>query len=50
MIQLHGGVGYTWEYDCHLFYRRAKFLSVVIGSPASWKHKLVSRLQAQNAA
>ena len=50
MIQLHGGVGYTWEYDCHLFYRRAKFLSVVIGSPASWKHKLVSRLQTQNAA
>ena len=24
MIQFHGGVGYTWEYDCHLFYRRAK--------------------------
>ena len=24
MIQMHGGVGYTWEYDCHLFYRRAK--------------------------
>ena len=26
MIQLHGGVGYTWEFDCHLFYRRAKCL------------------------
>jgi alkylation response protein AidB-like acyl-CoA dehydrogenase len=50
MIQLHGGVGYTWEYDCHLFYRRAKLLSVVIGSPAHWKDKLVTRLQAQNAA
>jgi len=50
MIQLHGGVGYTWEYDCHLFYRRAKLLSVVIGSPASWKDKLVSRLQASHAA
>ena len=24
MIQLHGGVGYTWEFDCHLFYRRAE--------------------------
>lgn len=48
MIQLHGGVGYTWEYDCHLFYRRAKLLSVVIGSPAHWKDKLVTRLQ--NAA
>ena len=27
-IQFHGGVGYTWEYDCHLFYRRAKLLSL----------------------
>ena len=26
MIQIHGGVGFTWEYDCHLFYRRAKLL------------------------
>ena len=23
---MHGGVGYTWEFDCHLFYRRATFL------------------------
>jgi acyl-CoA dehydrogenase len=22
-IQIHGGVGFTWEYDCHLFYRRS---------------------------
>ena len=50
MIQLHGGVGYTWEYDCHMFYRRAKLLSVALGSPASWKDKLVTRLQAQRAA
>jgi alkylation response protein AidB-like acyl-CoA dehydrogenase len=49
MIQMHGGVGYTWEYDCHLFYRRAKLLSVGLGSPASWKDKLVTRLQAQRA-
>ncbi|MFP8879923.1 MAG: acyl-CoA dehydrogenase [Myxococcota bacterium] len=23
-IQIHGGVGFTWEYDCHLFFKRAK--------------------------
>ena len=23
-IQLHGGVGFTWEYDCHLFLKRAR--------------------------
>jgi len=44
MIQFHGGVGFTWEYDCHLFYRRAKLLSVALGSPAAWREKLVARL------
>jgi alkylation response protein AidB-like acyl-CoA dehydrogenase len=47
MVQLHGGVGYTWEYDCHLFYRRAKLLSVALGNPASWKDRLITRLEAQ---
>jgi acyl-CoA dehydrogenase len=46
MIQLYGGVGYTWEYDCHLFYRRAKLLSLVLGSPAAWKDRLIDRLEA----
>jgi len=50
MIQLHGGVGFTWEYDCHLFYRRAKWTSVVLGSPASWREKLITRLEAAQAA
>jgi alkylation response protein AidB-like acyl-CoA dehydrogenase len=34
MIQIHGGVGFTWEYDCHLFYRRAKLLSAWLGRRA----------------
>jgi alkylation response protein AidB-like acyl-CoA dehydrogenase len=50
MIQIHGGVGFTWEYDCHLFYRRAKLLAVILGNPASWKEKLVSRVEAHEAA
>jgi alkylation response protein AidB-like acyl-CoA dehydrogenase len=50
MIQLYGGVGFTWEYDCHLFYRRAKLLAVILGNPASWKDKLVSRVAARKAA
>jgi alkylation response protein AidB-like acyl-CoA dehydrogenase len=44
MVQMHGGVGYTWEYDCHLFYRRAKLLAAVLGTPAVWKHKLIDRI------
>jgi alkylation response protein AidB-like acyl-CoA dehydrogenase len=49
-IQTHGGMGFTWEVDCHLYYRRAKMLSVQVGSPAVWKEKLVSALERRNAA
>ena len=44
MIQLHGGVGYTWEYDCHLFYRRAKGLAASLGSSREWKLRLTAAL------
>ncbi|MEE8580142.1 MAG: acyl-CoA dehydrogenase family protein [Myxococcota bacterium] len=50
MIQLHGGVGYTWEYDCHLFYRRAKLLSAMLGNASSWRDKLIARIEAKAAA
>ena len=50
MIEFHGGVGYTWEYDCHLFYRRAKLLSSSLGTPKYWKNLLIDRLQAAEAA
>lgn len=46
MIQLHGGVGFTWEYDCHLFYRRAKWLGAALGSGDQWRERLVRRLVA----
>jgi alkylation response protein AidB-like acyl-CoA dehydrogenase len=49
-IQTHGGMGFTWDIDCHLFYRRAKLLAVQAGSPAVWKEKLVSALERRNAA
>ncbi|MBI1398716.1 acyl-CoA dehydrogenase family protein [Hyphomonas sp.] len=49
-IQTHGGMGFTWEVDCHLFYRRAKLLAVQAGSPKVWKEKLVRALEAKNAA
>ena len=49
-IQAHGGMGFTWEVDCHLFYRRAKLLAVQAGAPKIWKEKLVSALERKNAA
>ena len=47
-IQIHGGVGFTWEYDCHLFYRRAKLLSLNIGSARQWKENLILNLEKRN--
>jgi len=44
MIQMHGGVGYTWEYDCHLFYRRGKILAHQLGTTDEWREKLVTKL------
>lgn len=49
-IQTHGGMGFTWDVDCHLYFRRAKLLAVQAGSPAAWKEKLVKRLEQRNAA
>jgi alkylation response protein AidB-like acyl-CoA dehydrogenase len=45
MIQLHGGVGYTWEFDCHLFYRRSKWLAAALGSASQWREQLIQRLE-----
>ncbi|HUC66786.1 MAG TPA: acyl-CoA dehydrogenase family protein [Stellaceae bacterium] len=47
-IQTHGGMGYTWAFDCHLYYRRAKLLALALGAPRQWKERLVARLEAQN--
>ena len=49
-IQAHGGIGFTWEMDCHLYYRRSRQLSLVAGAPRVWKERLVSHLERRNAA
>ncbi|MCL8308846.1 MULTISPECIES: acyl-CoA dehydrogenase family protein [Pseudomonas] len=33
-IQLHGGVGFTWEYDPHLYFKRARASESYLGAPA----------------
>jgi alkylation response protein AidB-like acyl-CoA dehydrogenase len=45
-IQVHGGMGFTWEFDCHLHYRRAKLTGLMLGSARRWKELLVTRLEA----
>jgi alkylation response protein AidB-like acyl-CoA dehydrogenase len=48
-IQVHGGMGFTWAFDCHLYYRRAKLLALTLGSTRVWKERLVSQLETANA-
>jgi alkylation response protein AidB-like acyl-CoA dehydrogenase len=42
-IQIHGGVGFTWEYDAHLFLRRAASSAILLGD-APWHHARIASL------
>jgi acyl-CoA dehydrogenase len=46
-IQTHGGIGFTWESDCQLFYRRSKLLALALGGVRSWKNRLIDQLERQ---
>jgi len=49
-IQTHGGMGFTWEFDCQFLYRRSKLLSVVIGGQNVWEDKLITAIENDRAA
>ncbi|MBS0412557.1 MAG: acyl-CoA dehydrogenase, partial [Proteobacteria bacterium] len=40
-IQVHGGAGFMWASDQHLFYRRAHLLSRALGAPQAWERRLI---------
>lgn len=43
-IQLHGGVGFTWEYDPHLYFKRARASEQLLGTPAFHRERLAAHL------
>jgi len=43
-IQLHGGIGFTWEHDAHLYFKRARATSALLGSPSELRESLACRL------
>jgi acyl-CoA dehydrogenase len=45
-IQVHGGMGFTWECDCHLYYRRSNLLAINLGSILSWEDRLIDQLRS----
>jgi alkylation response protein AidB-like acyl-CoA dehydrogenase len=48
-IQVHGGMGFTWEYDCHLYYRHAAATALALGSQTYWENQLIDRMRFRNA-
>ncbi len=43
-IQVHGGMGFTWEHDAHLYFRRARSSALYLGSPEDCKRQLAIEL------
>lgn len=40
-LQVHGGIGYTFEANCHFYYRRERMLAVIVGNRGFWANRLI---------
>ena len=49
MIQLHGGIGFTWEHDAHLYFKRARAIQSMLGS-GNWHREQVATMILGEAA
>jgi alkylation response protein AidB-like acyl-CoA dehydrogenase len=49
MIQLHGGIGFTWEHDAHLFFKRARALQTMLGDGASHREEIARMILGEAA-
>ena len=43
-IQIHGGIGFTWEHDAHLYFKRAKSSELLFGDPSLHREKIAVQL------
>jgi alkylation response protein AidB-like acyl-CoA dehydrogenase len=43
-IQVHGGIGFTWEHDAHLYFKRAKSSQLMLGDPAAHREFLAQQI------
>jgi alkylation response protein AidB-like acyl-CoA dehydrogenase len=49
-IQIHGGIGFTWEHDAHLYFKRAKFDQLLLGHPDLHRERAAQALITRAAA
>ncbi len=45
-IQVHGGIGFTWEHDLHLYFKRAKLGEMLFGDPVFHRERLLAQVLA----
>ena len=43
-IQIHGGIGFTWDHDAHLYFKRAKSSELILGDPSYHRELLAQRI------
>ena len=43
-IQIHGGIGFTWEHDAHLYFKRAKASELFLGDGSYHRERLAERI------
>jgi len=43
-IQIHGGIGFTWEHPAHMYFKRAKATEVLFGDPSSHRERVATRM------
>jgi acyl-CoA dehydrogenase len=48
-IQVHGGIGYTFEANCHFYYRRERTLALSLGGREAWANRLIAHIPGSQA-
>ncbi len=48
-LQVHGGIGYTWEANCHFYYRRERTLALGLAGREHWADRLIAHLASNGA-
>jgi alkylation response protein AidB-like acyl-CoA dehydrogenase len=43
-IQIHGGIGFTWEHAAHMYFKRAKAAEVLLGAPSFHRERVAKRM------
>jgi alkylation response protein AidB-like acyl-CoA dehydrogenase len=44
-IQIHGGIGFTWEHEAHLYFKRAQSSKVLLGTPETHRERIAQMLE-----